>query len=150
MREGGFSIVEVLIATALLGAMYALLHAGIERRFRPLEFSASTVQARLWADAAEVARLGGGLAPGSADAAAVLRGVAGAAPAATPFGGAYRVEATEHTAVVSFDVPFEARGGGIFSANRDGEGGVVRLAPSVFAPTAAMRDKALLYRETPR
>ncbi len=133
----GFTAVEVLVVLALLSALYAFAFFNFDARRHTAAFEASVVQARLWADAAEVERRGGVLLPGRGDVAALLR--RRAAPARTPFGGPYRVTATTHAAVVSFDAPFAAGGAG-----------VLYLAPSVFAPTAPMREKALLYQEAVR
>ncbi len=138
MRTAGFSVVEVLVALVLLSLLYVFLDVSFDARARAAVLLSSLVQGRLEADAAEIARLRGA----SQDKNAVR--------AATPFGGRYRVAATEAAAVVSFDVPFEIGVAGVYAANPNGEGGVVRLAPSVFAPTLPMHDKALLYREIPR
>ena len=133
----GFTVLEVLVVLALLGALYAFVFINVDARGRSVSLDASLAQARLWADAAETRRSSGTLEPGSGDAGAVLG--PGLAPARTPFGGAYRVSATTRTAVVSFDVPASVR-----------DSGVVHLTPSVFGPTAPMRDKVLLYREAVR
>lgn len=123
-------MIEMLVVTALLSALYVFLDANFDARSHASSWLSSVAQGRLWADAAELARLRGALKNGDDELPDEAR-----LPAKTPFGGRYRVDATEHAAVVSFD---------------DRDGGVVRVAPSVFAPTLPMHDKALLYRETPR
>lgn len=138
MRNAGFSAFEVLVALVLLSAFYVFLDVNFDARARAATLISSLAQGRLHADAAELARLRG--APHDEDG----------LPAATPFGGRYRVAAGEAAAVVSFDAPFEIGVGGVYVADPNGKGGVVRLSPSVFAPTSPMYDKALLYRETPR
>lgn len=138
MRNAGFSVVEVLAALVVLSLFYVFLDVNFDARSRTATLLSSLAQGRLQADAAELARLRG-----------ESRNQAGSR-AATPFGGEYRVAGTGDAAVVSFNVPFEADDAGIYVANPDGEGGVVRISPSVFPPTLPMYDKALLYREVPR
>ncbi len=142
--EGGFTVVEMLAVLVMLSVLYAFLSANFEARRQAAAFDVSMVQARLLADAAEVERQRGTLQFG--DDTALAEDLA---PAPTPFGGAYRIAATEHAAVVSFDLPFEVRGGGVFVAHEDG-GGTLRITPSVFAPTIPMQEKALLYQEPVR
>ncbi len=148
MTRAGFTVIEMLAVLVLASVLYALLFINYDARWQPVAFASSTVQARLWSDAAEIERRRGALRSGTADAGVALRR-SDVAPARTLFGGAYRITATTHTAVVSFDVPFEAHGGGLFTADHEA-GGTVRVMPTVLAPTAPMQEKVLLYREAIR
>ena len=139
MRSAGFTVIEMLLALTLVSVFYAFFSVNFDVRSRAVNFAASMAQARVWADAAEIDRQSGVLPPGVT-----------AAPVATPFDGPYRITATEHAAIVSFELPFTVRGGGVFVVRDGGSGGTLHATPSVFAPTLPMQEKMGLYKEAVR
>ena len=79
-HQRGFTLIEVMLALSVLGVLYALFSANLNTRTHGANFAASMVQARLWADTAEVDRQRGVLQPG----------VSTAPTTASPRGGTLR------------------------------------------------------------
>ena len=146
MRMAGFTLIEVFVVLIVVSTLYAFLVSNLQSRRQAASFAASTMQARVWSDAAEIARQRGVL---DVNLNAMLDADT-VAPTKTPFGNPYRITATKHTAWVSFDLPFKVRGGGVFTASEDDEGGTLHMTPSIFPPTAAMQEKMFLYQSTLR
>ena len=140
MREAGFSVMEVLVVVVLLSAAYAFIGVNFEARRQAAEFAAGAAQARAWAEIAEVERQRGLLQAGD-DLAGIALRTGETLPLQTPFGGDYQVLGAPSAAVVAFDGPLVRHG------NRRV---TVHALPNMRAPTMAMRDKLLLYRQAIR
>ena len=148
MRAAGFTVIEMLVALTLVGMLYAFTVGNFQSRRDVANFAASRVQGWIWSDIAEVERQRGVLPKGTTGTDA-LDGAALPLPH-TPFGTPYRISTNEYSAVVSADLPFRMHGGGVFTAKQGDDGGTFSFSPSVFPPTAAMRDKVFLYQEAVR